>query len=62
VKNNEYPFWAVEYFYTYGSPGDNLPLSAFLSYLSSDTAKTSIQGYGHIPCTDSRGNQIQLCR
>jgi phosphate transport system substrate-binding protein len=61
VQNNDYPFWTVEYFYTYGTPSGNLLLSAFLSYLNSDTAKTNMLSYGHIPCTDDQGHQIQLC-
>jgi ABC-type phosphate transport system substrate-binding protein len=62
VKNNQYPFWTVEYFYTYGSPSHRLLLSAFLSYLSSDGAEKTMQDYGHIPCIDDQGNQIPLCR
>jgi phosphate transport system substrate-binding protein len=62
VKNHQYPFWAVEYFYTYGAPAGDVLLSAFLDYLASDPAKTRMQNYGHIPCTDSQGNQIDLCR
>ncbi|HEY4022313.1 MAG TPA: substrate-binding domain-containing protein [Pseudonocardiaceae bacterium] len=62
VKNMEYPFWTVEYFYTYGIPADGSLTSAFLSYMANDAAKAIMQSYGHIPCTDESGNTITLCQ
>jgi len=61
VKSGQYPFWAVEYAYTYGSPNNNSLLSAFLSYLSGDAVKISLQNYGHIPCTDNQDKMIPQC-
>jgi phosphate transport system substrate-binding protein len=48
---NSYPFWAVEYMYTYGTPAPGTLLSAFLGYMSTDAAKSSLQNDGEIPCS-----------
>lgn len=53
---NSYPFWAVEYMYTYGTPAPGTLLSAFLGYMSTDAAKSSLQNDGEIPC-----GLTQLC-
>jgi phosphate transport system substrate-binding protein len=50
VKNGQYPFWAVEYLYSYGKPVPGTLLSAFLGYLFTDAAKSVLQSYGAIPC------------
>jgi len=50
VKNGQYPFWAVEYLYSYGKPAPGTLLSAFLGYLFTDAAKSVLQSYGAIPC------------
>jgi phosphate transport system substrate-binding protein len=52
-----YPFWAVEYMYTYGQPASGSLLAAFLSYMSTDTASSVLQSYGDIPC-----GLTSLCR
>jgi phosphate transport system substrate-binding protein len=53
VKTSEYPFWAVENLYTYGTPTAGSLLSAFLSYMTTDAAKSIMQGpdYEDIPCS-----------
>jgi phosphate transport system substrate-binding protein len=54
VKSKDYPFWATEYLYTYGTPPVGSLLSFFLRYmLTNDTAKSLIQGpdYEDIPCS-----------
>jgi phosphate transport system substrate-binding protein len=53
VKSKEYPFWATEYLYTYGTPPSGSLLSAFLGYMVTDTAESIIQGpdYEDIPCS-----------
>ncbi|MGW4528733.1 substrate-binding domain-containing protein [Amycolatopsis sp. NPDC004378] len=61
VKNNRYSFWAVEYFQTYGIPAEGSLISTFLAYMAGDTAKATMQNYGHIPCVDGAGNTIPLC-
>jgi phosphate transport system substrate-binding protein len=50
VKNGQYPFWAVEYLYSYGKPAPGTLLSAFLRYMFTDAAKSVLQSYGAIPC------------
>ncbi len=50
VKNGQYPFWAVETLYSYGTPAPGSLLSAFLGYMSTDTAASILQNDGDIPC------------
>ena len=50
VNNGQYPFWAVEYLYTYGKPAPGSLLSAFLSYMSTDTAASVLESKWDIPC------------
>jgi phosphate transport system substrate-binding protein len=52
VKNEQYPFWAVEYLYTYGVPQPGSPLSAFIGYMGTDAAASILQSpdWGAIPC------------
>lgn len=51
---DSYPFWAVEYVYTYGTPPPGSLLAAFLAYMSTDAAKSRLQSDGEIPCTLTR--------
>ncbi|KIF73917.1 hypothetical protein QR77_07795 [Streptomyces sp. 150FB] len=50
ARRGLYPYWTIEYFYTYGqaSPG-GLP-SAFLDFMRGDAAKVILSGNGHVPC------------
>ena len=50
MNNGQYPFWAVEYLYTYGKPAPGSLLSAFLSYMATDTAASVLESKGDIPC------------
>jgi len=50
VNNGQYPFWAVEYLYTYGKPAPGSLLSAFLGYMATDTAASVLESKGDIPC------------
>jgi ABC-type phosphate transport system substrate-binding protein len=56
VKNRQYPFWAVEYLYSYGEPAPGTLLSAFLGYMFTDTAGNILQADDDIPCS-----QTTLC-
>jgi phosphate transport system substrate-binding protein len=57
VKNDgQYPFWAVEYLYSYGEPAPGTLLWAFLDYMFMDTAGNILQADGDIPCS-----QTTLC-
>jgi ABC-type phosphate transport system substrate-binding protein len=53
VKSRQYPFYAVEYLYTDGTPRRGSLLSAFLSYMFTDAAKSILQSpdWGDIPCS-----------
>jgi ABC-type phosphate transport system substrate-binding protein len=62
VKSGGYPFWTIEYVYTYGAPDPSSLLAGFLAFLSTDAAKSTIQSDGHIPCTGDDGQPISLCR
>jgi phosphate transport system substrate-binding protein len=48
---HSYPFWAVEYMYTDGTPAPGSLLAAFMAYMSTDAAKSVLQSYGNIPCS-----------
>jgi phosphate transport system substrate-binding protein len=48
---HSYPFWAVEYMYTDGTPAPGSLLAAFIAYMSTDAAKSVLQSYGNIPCS-----------
>jgi len=48
---HSYPFWAVEYMYTDGTPAAGSLLAAFIAYMQTDAAKSVLQSYGNIPCS-----------
>ncbi|WP_433657038.1 PstS family phosphate ABC transporter substrate-binding protein [Nocardia sp. CA-128927] len=48
--NRTYPFWGVEYAYSYGElPGDSLA-AAFLHFLVDQTGKDMLRAHGNAPC------------
>jgi phosphate transport system substrate-binding protein len=50
--NRTYPFWGVEYAYTYGDlPGDSLATS-FLRFLTDQAGKDVLSSHGNAPCGD----------
>jgi phosphate transport system substrate-binding protein len=55
-----YPFWTVEHLYSYG-PATGLA-QAFLKYLGTSTALSTLQAAGYTPCpADGRGRAGTLC-
>jgi ABC-type phosphate transport system substrate-binding protein len=63
VKQRAYPFFAVEYFYTYGEPQSDTLLSAFLDYMNSATTKNILRRDGYTPCLDGPSNLMgTLCQ
>lgn len=59
-STKNYPFWTVEYLYTYG-PATGLA-EAFLKYLGTPTALSALQAAGYTPCpADGRGRAGALC-
>ncbi|WP_346100092.1 PstS family phosphate ABC transporter substrate-binding protein [Streptomyces olivaceiscleroticus] len=61
-QQHEYPFWTVEFLYTYGHPADGSLAAKFLTYLNSDTAKNVMRMYKHVPCADGRSLSASVCR
>jgi len=62
VEQNDYPFWEVEYFYTYGNPSGGSLLSAFLEFVTLDEAKNLLRADGFTPCSDrSKNLMTTLC-
>lgn len=61
-QQHEYPFWTVEFLYSYGHPADGSLAAKFLTYLSSDTAKNVMRMYKHVPCADDRSLSASVCR
>jgi ABC-type phosphate transport system substrate-binding protein len=51
-QQSMYPFWATEHIYTRGQPAPGSLLSAFLSYLTTDTAKNAMEANGDVPCSN----------
>lgn len=49
---NGYPFWTVEYLYTW-TPGTGSPIAAFQDYLKSDTVQTVLRRAGYTPCVEN---------
>ena len=63
MNNFAYPFWTVEYLYTYGTPAPGTLAAAFLAYMNTDTAKDVLRSGDYTPCAD-RGQSLMstLCR
>jgi ABC-type phosphate transport system substrate-binding protein len=55
-----YPFWNVEYLYTYGKPPYQAPAAGFLRYLTTPDAKDALRSLGFTPCYD-QGQSLALC-
>jgi phosphate transport system substrate-binding protein len=50
VEQGTYPYWTVEYLYTYGQPAVSSLTSAFLGYMASDTARQVLRATDYTPC------------
>lgn len=50
VEQGTYPYWTVEYLYTYGHPAASSLASAFLGYMASDTARQILRSTDYTPC------------
>ncbi|WP_030677850.1 substrate-binding domain-containing protein [Streptomyces rimosus] len=57
-----YPFWTVEYLYTYGQPEDGSLAAKFRAFMDSDTAKNILRKYRHVPCADRPAAPGSVCR
>ncbi|MEN2419175.1 substrate-binding domain-containing protein [Streptomyces rimosus] len=56
-----YPFWTVEYLYTYGQPEDGSLAAKFRAFMDSDTAKNILRKYRHVPCADQSAAPGSAC-
>ncbi|MEU7261524.1 substrate-binding domain-containing protein [Streptomyces rimosus] len=56
-----YPFWTVEYLYTYGQPEDGSLVAKFRAFMDSDTAKNILRKYRHVPCADQSAAPGSAC-
>jgi phosphate transport system substrate-binding protein len=58
----KYPFWTVEYLYTYGAPASGSLAGKFLTYMGTYTAKDLLRLEGYTPCVDGPQNLMStLC-
>ncbi len=63
VERGVYPFWTVEYLYTYGEPARGTLAASFLDYFRSDTAKDILRSQAYTPCVDRQQSLAgTLCR
>lgn len=56
-----YPFWTVEYLYTYGQPEDGSLAAKFRAFMDSDTAKNILRKYRNVPCADQSAAPGSVC-
>jgi ABC-type phosphate transport system substrate-binding protein len=54
VEAGQYPFWAVEYLYTYEKPPTGSLLLAFIDFMFSGEATRQLADEGDIPCVSTR--------
>jgi phosphate transport system substrate-binding protein len=60
--SGKYPFWTVEYLYSYGAPASGSLAGKFLTYMGSYTAKDLLRLDGYTPCVDGPQNLMStLC-
>ena len=62
VERGAYPFWTVEYLYTYGRPAPGTLAAAFLTYMNSDTTRDLLRSQAYTPCVDQHQTLVgTLC-
>jgi phosphate transport system substrate-binding protein len=62
VERGAYPYWTVEYLYTYGSPTPGTLASSFLNYLNTAVAKDALRSADYTPCVDGQVSLLStLC-
>ena len=57
VQRGGYPFWTVEYLYTYGNPAPHSLSALFLAYLNTGTSRDILRSQEYTPCVD-RGQSL----
>jgi hypothetical protein len=63
VESGGYPFWTVEYLYTYGPAAPRSLTAAFLGYVNTDTSRDILRSAAYTPCFDRQQTlPATLCR
>ena len=63
VESGGYPFWTVEYLYTYGPAAPRSLAAAFLGYVNTDTSRDILRSAAYTPCFDRQQTlPATLCR
>ncbi|WP_338693215.1 substrate-binding domain-containing protein [Streptomyces sp. Q6] len=59
LASGGYPYWEIEYAYTYGRPPADSPASSFLAYaVDNGTGKGVVATHGHLPCGTPVGLRV----
>jgi PBP superfamily domain len=61
VQQGAYPFWTVEYLYTYGNPAGGSLSTSFLNFLNTSTAKDIPRSQDYTPCMDRGESLLAPC-
>lgn len=61
AADGRYPFTAPEVFYTYGFPVNGSPVSAFLTFLTGETARSRLERAGFPSCVEPNAGPADLC-
>jgi len=62
VESGAYPYWTVEYLYTFGRPPAGSLTSTFLDYMNSATARQILATEQYTPCTGTQPSIVaHLC-
>ncbi len=56
--DNAYPYYGLEYAYTYRRPSAGSLAGSFLAYIRSGSAQNLIRGQGHVSCETTTGAQL----
>lgn len=54
VEDGRYPYWQIEFAYTYGEPAAGSIAAAFLRYLTDQGGKDVLREFGDRPCSETR--------
>ncbi|WP_338146155.1 PstS family phosphate ABC transporter substrate-binding protein [Streptomyces scabichelini] len=55
---NAYPYYGLEYAYTYRRPSPSSLADSFLAYVRRGPAQSVIRGHGHVPCETVTGAEL----
>jgi ABC-type phosphate transport system substrate-binding protein len=61
VEAGKYPYWTIEYLYTYGDPAAGSLAAAFLGYMGGASARQILHGADYTPCAGGPPIVAALC-